>query len=43
VKVAADYCLEWKHVSTEGKTYEEILNEEYLNDAVREIYKRANL
>jgi hypothetical protein len=43
VKAAADYCLEWKHVSTEGKTYKEILKEEYLNDAVREIYKRANL
>jgi hypothetical protein len=43
VKVAADYQLEWKHISTEGKTYEEILNDEYLNNAVSDVYKLVNI
>jgi hypothetical protein len=43
VKVAADYQLEWKHISTEGKTYEEILNEEYLNNTVSDVYKLVNI
>jgi hypothetical protein len=43
VKVAADYQLEWKHISTEGKTYEEILNDEYLNNTVSDVYKLVNI
>jgi hypothetical protein len=43
VKSAADCQLEWKHISTEDKTYEEILNEEYLNQAVSDVYKRVNI
>lgn len=43
VKVASDYQLEWKHISTEDKTYEEILNEEYLNQAVSNVYNLVNI
>lgn len=43
VKVASDYQLEWKHISTEDKTYEEILNEEYLNQAVSDVYNLVNI
>jgi hypothetical protein len=39
VKASSDYALSWPHIKSDGKTYEDIVNDESLNEMVRPIYK----
>lgn len=40
VKAEADYVVEWPHVKSEGKTYQDIINDDQLNKIISPIYER---
>lgn len=40
VKASADFQVEWQHVSSDGKTYEEIVANEELNLIVGNVYEK---
>ena len=38
VKVESDFVVEWEHINSHGKTYQEIIEDESLNQIVSPIY-----
>lgn len=40
VKAAADYTVAWPHIKSDGKTYDDIVNDEHLNSLITPLYER---